>query len=334
MHMPGHTFIAGVGSSLPTQRVASNDLLHEVRSTRFGIPEEYISTELGIEERRVAQTETQPSDLAANASISAMQKAGVSPEDIDIIIFCGIEGDFKEPATAHNVQAKLGAYNAVCFDTSNACQGFLTGVSTADALIFAGSAETALICTAEKPSHTMFGFMKPMRETNQHGEFMKLVGSLTVGDAGGAMVIQRKPVDSQKGILHFNYTSDGKYAKLCYYKDDGGRIEGQMDMRRICGRVIGLHKKLMPQTYELLGWTPESVDMLVCHQAGKLPHKKLAAIAGQPVSKAPITYAKYANLATATFPVAMDEHPKPSGTNVMFMGAGSGVTSCQIGAVL
>ena len=120
--------------------------------SRFGIPHNWIDTRVGIKERRFVDFSTKPFDLAIDGSKKALDSAGIRPEDIDLIIFCGIDRDYIEPSTAHVVQHTLGS-RAICMDVSNACQGIISGISVADAMIGSGSIETALICSGETASH-------------------------------------------------------------------------------------------------------------------------------------------------------------------------------------
>ena len=141
----GNSRIAAVGAYLPDQIVTTDALMHEVNCARFGIPENYISKFIGIEEKRVAPLQMCPSELATLASEIALRDAGANADEIDLIIYTGVARDYIEPSTAHNVQKMLGAHKAVCLDVSNACIGFMSGLSIADAYLMNESIQRVLV---------------------------------------------------------------------------------------------------------------------------------------------------------------------------------------------
>jgi len=247
MNILSVTKIAGVGSYLPKQVVKSDDLMAEVKSQRFGIAENYMSSQIGIKERRIAESGAKPSDLATLASESALSNSGVGADEIDLIIFSGITRDYDEPSTAHNVQKNLGAVNASCFDVSNACLGFMTALSVADSYIAAGAADTILVCTGETSSHTMEEFLPLLRDTKKKSEFKAKLGVLTIGDAGGAMVVQRDE-SNEHGWNWKKIQSQGQHAELCYYTRGKTGVEGQMVMDRICAITLKRHIELFELT--------------------------------------------------------------------------------------
>lgn len=323
--------IAGIGAYLPKQRVTSNELMLEIASDRFGAPEDYISKRIGIIERRMADENTQPSDMAIYASEVAIKDAKISPSDIDLILYCGIERDWQEPATAHRVQVELGASNATVLDVTNACHGFMNGISIADAFIANGSARNVLVCTGEKPSKLTLEAVRRLKDIHSKEIFRRSLGCLTVGDAGGAMIIQRS--EETSGFKKMNFYSDGKHAHLCYYKHTNEGIQGQMLMREITVQILRLHKMFIDSTYKLLNWTPETIDKLYCHQTGAKPHLGLTHLAQQPIKKAPITYDFYGNLTSASIPVNMFLNRPKRGDKILIMGTGSGLSVCQSGLI-
>ncbi|TQV81310.1 ketoacyl-ACP synthase III [Exilibacterium tricleocarpae] len=332
MEFSGSSRIAGVGAYLPNNRVTSRSLMEEVNSTRFGTPVTYIDRLAGIKERRISDENMLPSDMAIRASENALEDAGVSPGDIDLVVYCGIDRDWQEPATAHRVQSIIGAEKATCFDLSNACHGFMNGLSVADAFIAKGGIDNALVCTGEKTSHVMYSFMERIKNTNSKAEFRKWLGSLTVGDAGGAMVVQRSAAGD--GLRWVGFQSQGEHAELCWWrhKEEGG-LEGEMVMDRISRTVVDLHRGMIDATYEKLDWSPGSADWLYCHQAGAGPHQELVKVAGMAPDYAPITYDYYGNLASATIPVNIALNRPKRGDRLLIFGAGSGISVCQAGMV-
>lgn len=330
MESNGNSKITGIGAFTPTQRVTSNELMREVGCDRFGIADDYISSNIGILEKRVADPTMEPSDLAVLASEAAIRDAGIRADEIDLILYTGITRDCEEPATAHLVQNKIGAPKAICIDVSNACLGFMTGLSLADSMLASGQAKTVLVCTGETPSRIMFEFFPQLIETRDIAVFKKMLGVLTVGDAGGAMIVQPK-AGSEQGWNWFGSQSDGRHSKLCYYKKSGTSLEGQMVMDKICALTLKAHEKLMQTTIAKLSCVPENVDKVYCHQVGAPPHSQLLKRTGLESVDAPISFDLFGNLTSATIPVLMNLFkPKPK-ERLLFFCSGSGISVFQGG---
>ncbi len=330
METLGVTKVAGVGSYLPAQSVKSDDLMAEVNARRFGIEENYMSSQIGIVERRVAEIGSKPSDLATLASESALNNSGVRADEIDLLIFAGITRDYDEPSTAHNVQKKLGAVNASCFDVTNACLGFMTALSVADAYIAGGMADTILVCTGETSSQTMEEFLPLLKYTKDKNEFKAKLGVLTIGDAGGAMIIQRDD-SNEHGWNWKKIQSQGEHSELCYYTRGKTGVEGQMVMDRICAITIKRHMELFELTKKNLPWSVDEVDKIYCHQVGATPHKQLLSRTHLPIDKAPTSYQYFGNLASATIPVLMQLDAPKRSEKIMFFCSGSGISVFQGG---
>ncbi len=331
MEFIGKSRIAGIGAFLPDTKIYSDDLMLESGCSRFGTPVNYISKRIGIEERRVADDDTLPSDMAIHASVDALLDAGLQTSEIDLILYCGIDRDWQEPATAHRVQVELGATNASCFDVTNACHGFMDGISIANAYISAGALRNVLVCTGEKQSRTLFTILEKLKKVQDKKEYKRLLGALTVGDAGGAMVIQRN--EANDGLQWMQSHSEGNHTSLCYYRHTEDGVDGQMLMKEISLQIAKMHKKLIGKTYESLHWTPDDVDAMYCHQVGEKPHRALVEIAHKDIACAPVTYPKFGNLTSATIPVNMSLNRPRRGQKLLLMGTGSGLSVCQAGMV-
>lgn len=330
MVINGNSKIAGVGISLPNQVVSSVSLMEEIKSeARFGIPHNWIDTRVGIIERRFVSPGTKPSDLAVEASIQALNEASTKPEDIDLIIFCGIDRDYIEPSTAHVVQSSLGS-RAVSLDVSNACQGIISGISLADSMIASGNIKTALICSGETASHGIKQFIKRINE-EPDSYLRDRLGMLTAGDAGAAVIL--KPKDDHTGIQNMLFDSRGEYAEYCYYKYENGVIEGQMLMKGITDTIAQIHLSMISNTYHYLDWNPNDVDLLACHQVGKKSHIGLCEMAEVPIDKAPITYEKFGNVTTVTIPLALHIAKPKKNDKILLIGGGSGLSSYQGGII-
>ena len=171
--------------------------------------------------------------------------------------------------------------------------------------------------------------VRQLKATNSKSDFRKLMGAFTVGDAGGAFIISRSY--DETGCQYMKFGSKGKYNELCYYEHTAKGIEFEMKMEQLGKLMVELHGNNITETYNKLGWKPEEVDYLFCHQVGARPHKKMADLAQIPIQKAPITYANLGNLTSATFAVNMYLNPPKPGSKTLMLGAGSGATICQLG---
>lgn len=334
MHMTGHSKIAAIGTYLPDQVVTSTELMDEVESeSRFGIANTWIEELTGIHSRRFAAPDDRPSDLAINAGRAALERCGMDPKDIGMVLYCGIDRDWIEPATSHRIQRELGCVNATCLDVTNACHGFSNGMSVGDAMIATGAVENVLVVTGEVPSHLIGEVIRDIRENPTLENFHSKVGGFTTGDAGGAVILQR--ASEQSGIKTYRFDSRGRYAELCFYKfDHEGKRCGQMIMDKISAVMIRMHQAIIKETYATLAWQPGDVDHLICHQVGSKPHHRMAKLAGIQLEKAPTIFKSYGNLTSATIPVSLDTARPEQGDRILILGAGSGLSISQIGLVL
>jgi len=329
LNQKGISKISGAGSYLPRNIVSSEELMRDAKSDSMGVRFDFLERSTGIKERRFSNTSETYAMLAFEASVRAMQDAGIDAEDIDAVIYCGIDADYPEPSTAHEIQRMLGAHNAACLDISNACLGLLNGLSIADLYITSGSAENILICTGEKPSEVSFDVIKQLRSNRTKENFRRLMGAFTVGDAGGAFLMTKSGGGPTLQLMRFKTNS--MLSDLCYAKRHDGYIEFEMNMETISRAMINEHSALIDDTYSGLGWAPDEVDALFCHQVGARPHRKMTEMAQVPLFKAPITYDYFGNLTSATFAVNYDSHRPQKNEKILFLGAGSGCSICQIG---
>jgi len=194
--------ITGTGSALP-EKVLSNFDLEKMVDTS----DEWIVARTGIRERRIAAEGEYTSTFASAAAQRALEAAGVAPEEIDLIIVGTLTPDFPFPATACIVQQSIKASNAVCFDVSAACSGFIYALSTAEKFILTGAAKKALVIGAEVLSRIV--------------DWTDRNTCLLFGDGAGAVVLEA--VEGESGILSTHMHSDGNYWDILYQKGAGSR---------------------------------------------------------------------------------------------------------------
>ncbi|HEY0369246.1 MAG TPA: beta-ketoacyl-ACP synthase 3, partial [Chthoniobacterales bacterium] len=195
--------IVGTGSYVPERRITNADLMAMVDTS-----DEWITTRTGIKERRIAAKDENTSDMAANAARNAMEQAGVTAEEIDMIIVATATPDMMFPATACFVQRLLGAKNAACLDVSAACAGFLFAVEIGQQFITSHTHETVLVIGAEKLTAI----------TNWEDRNTCVL----FGDGAGAVILRHRGA-SEHGVISTHIGSDGTYADILFMPGGGSR---------------------------------------------------------------------------------------------------------------
>ena len=222
---------------------------------------------MGIHERRVAPGNMLPSDMAVEAAREAMQTAGNPPTQIDAIIYAGVDRDYLlEPATAHVVQDKIGAYNAVAFDVTNACHGFMNGIHLMDALIATGKPVAALSSRVNRVALYTEGNGR-LSQTKDRKAFLKLVGGLTLGDAGAARIMGQKlgPESDSWGSCSNLKGSTRVYVPVA----NAGESPLETDMTDIVEQNRRLHSAMYKEFMVKLRWRSDQIAKFVHHQVGK-----------------------------------------------------------------
>ncbi len=328
-----NTYISAIDYYLPNEVVKTRDMMAETKPERLGFSDTLIEEMVGIFELRHAADNEKPSTLATIAAQKALAKFQGNPDDIGMIIFCGIDRDYIEPSTAHIIQSNLGLKNAVCFDVTNACLGFMTGIQIAIPAILSGSSKHVLVCTGERSSDFSKNAIPQMLNNYDDQFFMNNVGTLTVGDAGVAAIIS--PSESELGIIGLNFASKGELAELCHYKYEQGVLQGIMRMKEICNAGLRLHKNMLPNTLNDIGKTTSDVDCLITHQVGKVAWEGFSRFFGIENQLMTKTFDTLGNITSATFGVnyalALEEGRIGKGDFVLAAMAGSGLTTCQVG---
>lgn len=330
--------VVGVGTYLPKDVVSSDDIMEEIGTeTKYGLPHDWMSTQMGISERRMATLNQAPSELAIRAGQDVLNTCrDINADEIDAVIFCGIERDMPEPATAHIIQNALGLRAAHVFDVANACFGFFDGIKLASSLIESGSVRYALVVTGEvttKMARLVADQLKDgvSQETAKH-----MWGMLSVGDAGGAMLLGQSG-SGKSGFMKFHQASESQHSKLCHYQwtPDGG-VEAHMNMAQIVARGLKLNKRIYKETLDELGW--DKVDWVIAHQTGKAAFEHAKSLHGINKQKIVKTFPKLGNITTATLPVSfkklMASGSLKTGDRIGGLFAGSGLVAGQFGYVV
>jgi 3-oxoacyl-[acyl-carrier-protein] synthase-3 len=288
--------------------------------------DEWIVTRTGIRERRIAGDGEFTSTFAVRAARQALEMAGVGPEEIDLIIVATITPDYPWPATACIVQAELGAANAVAFDISAACSGFVYALSTADRFIRCGTVRKALIIGAEVLTRIM--------------DWTDRNTCLLFGDGAGAVVVAAG--DDQPGIYDSLIRSDGTYATLLYQPAGGSRNPASeqtvrdrlhslnMQGNEIFKLAVRAMEDAAVEVLEKNGLAPDDLSLLIPHQANKRIIDAIAKRLALPAEKVYINLDRFGNTSAASIPIALDEANRTGaiakGDLVLFVAFGGGLT--------
>jgi 3-oxoacyl-[acyl-carrier-protein] synthase-3 len=313
--------IVSMGRFLPDNVVTNRDLEELVDTS-----DEWIATRTGIRERRIAPDDMTAAYMGAEASKIALNRAGLEPSDVDLIIISTATPDRWLPSTACDMQGLLGANNAMAFDLAAACSGWLYALSMAEGYIAAGHAETALVVAAEKMSAIV--------------DWTDRATCVLFGDGAGAAVLQR--ANGGRGIISSHHQSDGTLADLLYRPAGGNTIPLDEEVLasgdhfiRMAGREVFKNAvrsmaEGADRALQQAGWTGEEIDLLVPHQANIRIIEATAKYAGIPMDKVYVNVDRYGNMSSATVPVALDEAEERGllvpGMKVLSVAFGAGLT--------
>lgn len=310
------TRIIGTGSCLP-ETVVTNDDLSRIMDTS----DEWISSRTGIRERRLVKEETTTA-MSVAAAKKAMEDAGVSAQEIDLIIVGTITGDYVTPSTACEVQAAIGAENAVAFDINAACSGFMFALHTADAYLHMGVYKTALILGAETLSKIM--------DWNDRST------CVLFGDGAGAAVVRA----GETGLLAYDQGSDGAKGKVlaCQNrKNNNPLVENStdlqytyMDGQEVYKFAVTTVPASIKKVVENAGLAIEDIDYFALHQANIRIIQSVAKRLKVSEDKFPTSLDHCGNISAASVPILLDEMNQKGmlkpGMKIVLSGFGAGLT--------
>jgi len=287
--------VTGVGGYLP-ERVVTNDDLAKIVDTS----DEWIRERSGIRKRHRAADDQPVSDLAVAAARRALEAAGRTPDQVDLIVVATTTGDLTFPATATIVQRKLGCPIAPAFDVQAVCSGFIYALSVADGFVARGRARCALVIGAEEMTRLM--------------DWTDRSTCVLFGDGAGAVVLETGQGEGTKydrGILGFALMADGTKQDLLYV-DGGVSTNGQVGHLRMQGNQVFRHavvniSEAITAAAADAGVELAEVDWFIPHQANLRILEGVARRLGIDESKVITTVAEHANTSAASIPLALDE---------------------------
>ncbi len=306
--------IAGTGRYLPAQ-VLTNDQLAE----RVATSDEWIRARTGIRQRHIAAADEQTSDLALAASRRALERAGIAPADLDVIVVATTTPDMIFPSTACILQEKLGARGGAAFDVQAVCSGFVYALALADKMVATGMAKNALVVGAEIYSRIL--------DWSDRGT------CVLFGDGAGAVVLVPS---ASPGILTTHLHADGHYRGLLCVPGQvqRGAVTGtpfvHMDGQGVFKFAVKVLADVAQEALAAAGMTTAEVDWMIPHQANVRIIDATAKRMQLPLERVVTTVDLHANTSAASIPLALDVAVEDgrirAGQHVMLLGVGGGFT--------
>jgi 3-oxoacyl-[acyl-carrier-protein] synthase-3 len=285
--------VLGCGSYLPS-RVLTNAELSGMVDTS----DEWITQRTGIRQRHIAAKGETTSDMALAAARAALTASGADAQSIDLIVLATSTPDNTFPATAVEVQARLGITQGAAFDLQAVCSGFVFGLATVDGLFKTGAFKRALVIGAETFSRIL--------------DWSDRSTCVLFGDGAGAVILeaQREPgTREDRGILSSHLRSDGRYKSKLYV--DGGPSSTQtvghlrMEGRAVFKHAVAMISDVIEDAFKATGYTAGDIDWFVPHQANKRIIDDSAKKLGIAPEKVIMTVDKHGNTSAASIPLAL-----------------------------
>lgn len=313
--------ITGIGSYLPGKVLTNYDLEKMVDTS-----DDWIIQRTGIKERRIVENGQITSDLATQASLRAMEDAGVSPKDIDMIITSTITPDHIFPSTSCFIQQKIGASRASAFDILAACAGFIYAMSIGQSFVNSGAVETVLVVGAECLSKIT--------------DYTDRTTCVLFGDGAGAVIIQKSCTKHE--ILSTSLAADGSQSDILIMPGGGAKNPASLESvqqrahyiqfkgKEVFKLAINNITNLILETVNKNGLNLEDIDLIIPHQSNLRIIEATMEKLGLPMEKTFVNIDKYGNTSSASIPIAIDEARKEGrlskGDIVMLVAFGGGLT--------
>jgi 3-oxoacyl-[acyl-carrier-protein] synthase III len=312
--------ITGIGANVPERILTNDELSHMVDTS-----DEWIVVRTGIRERRVAREDEALSDMALPAARTALERAGVEPATLDLVIVATVTPDMAFPATAAIMADELGAHDAAAYDLSAGCTGFMYGIAQAYGMLAGGICRRALVVGGDILSKIV--------------DWSDRTTCIVFGDGAGAVVMER--VESG-GFLGFELGADGSGGMQLYLPAGGSRAPTTAETVAEHGHFVHMNGRevfkfatrvLVTSAQKLLdqlGLTVDDIDLYVPHQANVRIIKHAVEKLGIPEEKVVINVDRYGNTSSGSIPLALADavHDRrvEKGDIVLMTGMGAGLT--------
>lgn len=327
---PAQVRVVGIAAALPERVRTSREVEARIAAESPGVRVRpgIIASRTGIVARRVAAEHEQCSDLAVRAARLALAQAGLTVDDVDLLVFAAASQDLIEPATAHIVQHKLGTQCQV-LDVKNACNSFLNGLQVAEALVTTGAARHALVVTGEICSRAVRWHVRDAEE------FRRFFPGWTMGDAGAAVVLA--PAEDGRGIRLRQFAARSAHWPLATIPYGGSMHPRGDEYAYLHGDGPALKDAFVAHGPAILGAMLEGagigfddIDHIFVHQVGVGYHTEMLTATGMPPDKVRGSVSEFGNIASATLPVAhalaVADGTVRSGDRVLWLGMASGIS--------
>ena len=317
--MTTYSRITGTGSYLPPRRVTNADLTAELAAKGVETSDQWIVDRTGIRARHFAAPDVTCSDLGVHAARQALEAAGVTAKDIDLIIVATSTPDMVFPSAACILQNKLGVAGCAAFDVQAVCSGFVYALTIADSMIKTGAASKALVIGSEVFSRIL--------------DFNDRTTCVLFGDGAGAVVLE---ASETPGILSSDLHADGKHVGILCVPGtlSGGQVLGdpllKMDGQAVFKLAVGVLEDAARAALAKAGKTEADIDWLIPHQANIRIMQSTAKKLKLPLEKVVVTVDEHGNTSAASIPLALDWAVRggkiKKGDTLMLEGVGGGFT--------
>jgi 3-oxoacyl-[acyl-carrier-protein] synthase-3 len=311
--------IAGTGSDLPPNRVTNEDMVAMLGARGIETSDAWIVERTGIRARHFVADGVHSSDLAAAAARRALESAGRTAAEVDLIIVATSTPDMVFPSTASIVQNKLGVYGCPAFDVQAVCSGFIYALSVADAMIRCGSARRALVIGAEVFSRLL--------------DFDDRTTCVLFGDGAGAVLLE---ASETPGVIATKLHADGRHLDILCTPGTvaGGQISGdpllKMDGPAVFKLAVGVLGEVAHEVLELAGRSTADIDWLIPHQANIRIMQSTARKLKLGNDRIIVTVDEHGNTSAASIPLAIDAGVRSGqirrGQRLLLEGVGGGFT--------
>ncbi|MBS1870352.1 MAG: ketoacyl-ACP synthase III [Actinobacteria bacterium] len=300
--------VLSVGASLPRRSVANDEV-----AARIGKTDEWIYTRTGIRERRHAEPDESLTQIAAAAGRQALERAGLAPASIDLVVVGTLTGDERMPNAAARVAHELGAAGAGAIEVNAACTGFLTALSAGAAHVESGRAERVLVVGAEVLSRIL-----------DHDS--KQTAMLFADGAGAVVLAPTAAAAGRVGPILLRH--DAESPEFLYLAHDGGKIE--MDGHATFKHAVNRMAEITQEVVAAAGLTLEQIDLFVYHQANGRITSTVGERLGLPAERVVDCIERVGNMSAASVPYALahayDEGRLHDGARVLLAAFGGGFT--------
>jgi 3-oxoacyl-[acyl-carrier-protein] synthase-3 len=314
-----YTRITGTGSYLPPKRLSNAELAVQLAEQGVETSDDWIVERTGIRARHFAEPGVNASDLAVAAAQNALNSAGMTGADIDLIIVATSTPDMVFPSTACIVQHKLGIAGCPAFDVQAVCSGFIYALTVADAMIRTGTARNALVIGAEVFSRIL--------------DFKDRTTCVLFGDGAGAVVLS---ASETPGLLATDLHADGRHVGILCVPGtvSGGQVLGSplltMDGQAVFKLAVGVLDAAARAALGKAGMTEHDIDWLIPHQANIRIMQGTAKKLKLSQDKVVVTVDQHGNTSAASIPLALDVAVRDGrvrkGQTLLLEGVGGGFT--------